>query len=111
SRILPLADIDSPTPGAVCLRAAERIPFSGAVATFTNTFAGNTAADFTATIDWGDGTSSAGTVTDDGAGNYTVSGTHTYANEGNFNVSAVLSEDVAGAASATATGTASVRAP
>ncbi|HQU47112.1 MAG TPA: hypothetical protein PK867_30185, partial [Pirellulales bacterium] len=44
--------------GAVTISAAEGTTFSStALATFTNTYTGNTASDFTATIDWGDGTS------------------------------------------------------
>ncbi len=53
--------------------------FSGTVATFTDTNTTNVAGDFTATIDWGDGTPpTTGTITDTG-GTITVSGSHTYA--------------------------------
>src|SRR5208337_4725856 len=38
--------------------------FSGTVATFADSFTANTGSDLTATIAWGDGTSSTGTVTD-----------------------------------------------
>src|SRR5205807_264972 len=83
-------------------------PFSGTVATFTDAgYATNIAGDFTASIDWGDGTITPGTVTG-GAGTFTVSGNHTYADEGSFNVTVVLSEDIASAASATANSTAIV---
>ena len=53
--------------------------FTGAVATFTELDGGEPAADFTATINWGDGTTSAGTITESNVGVYTVSGTHRYA--------------------------------
>ena len=64
---------------------------SGAlVATFTdgNPLAG--ADDFTATIDWGDGTSSAGTVTPLGGGVFAVSGTHTFGTPGNDTVTVTI---------------------
>jgi VCBS repeat protein len=73
------------------------------VATFTDAFTGQVPADLDATINWGDGSSSAGTVSETG-GTFTVTGSHTYTTGGNhtFNVSV----DDAGGASATATGTA-----
>jgi autotransporter-associated beta strand protein len=40
-----------------------------------------TASDFTATIDWGDNTSSAGVITPNSSGGFDVSGTHTYTTE------------------------------
>ena len=51
--------------------------FSGVVATFTDASAGVLAGDFTATITWGDGTTSTGTVAAVGSG-FVVTGTHTY---------------------------------
>jgi uncharacterized repeat protein (TIGR01451 family) len=50
------------------------------VAIFTSGNGTAPASDFTATIDWGDGTSSAGTVTSNN-GSYSVTGTHTYNDE------------------------------
>jgi hypothetical protein len=56
--------------------------FSGTVETFVDGSATDPASNFTATINWGDGTSSAGIVTaGSGQGAYVVSGTHTYADE------------------------------
>ncbi len=54
--------------------------FTGAVATVHDPGSTDPASAFTATIDWGDGTTTAGTVTGSN-GNYTVSGSHTYADE------------------------------
>jgi uncharacterized repeat protein (TIGR01451 family) len=53
------------------------------VATF---FPGNapSGTTFSATINWGDGTSSAGTMTANGNGSYNVTGTHKYTTSGNF---------------------------
>jgi hypothetical protein len=90
--------------------ASAGVPFSGAVATFTDSDTANTAADFVATINWGDATTSAGTVTG-GAGNFTVSGTHTYSGGGTFSVMVTLADDAPGTATATATSTAMVTVP
>ena len=85
-------------------------PFTGTVATFTDTYTGNVAGDFVATIDWGDGVTTSGTVSG-GGGSFTVSGTHTYASAGSFPVVVTLSDDAPGTASATVTSTANVAAP
>ena len=54
-----------------------------------------TATDYTATVDWGDGSpDTVGTIT--GAGNFTVSGTHAYADEGSFPVTVTM-RDTGGA--------------
>lgn len=53
------------------------IPFNGIVANLINTNTANIASDFTATINWGDGTVSAGTIS--GGGKFQVTGTHTHA--------------------------------
>ncbi len=61
------------------IHATSGQPFTGTVATFTTAIAGAQAGDFTAMIDWGDGTSSAGTVVPDPSGSgFDVTGTHTY---------------------------------
>ena len=59
----------------------EGTSWSGQVATFTDTGSISPASEFTALINWGDGTSSAGTLSG-ASGSYTVSGSHTYAEEG-----------------------------
>src|SRR5258708_2892274 len=51
------------------------------VASFTIDNTTDTASAFTATIDWGDGTTSAGTIVGSN-GSFTVEGGHTYADEG-----------------------------
>jgi streptogramin lyase len=56
--------------------------FVGTVATFTTGDPSAVPGSFTATIDWGDGTTSAGQVLEDAAGKFSVSGSHTYAEEG-----------------------------
>jgi len=57
------------------------------------------ASDFTAIINWGDGTTSAGTITKVGGANgslYRVTGSHTYTEEGNFTITTTINETVGG---------------
>ncbi|QDV38117.1 peptidylprolyl isomerase [Tautonia plasticadhaerens] len=46
--------------------------------------AGGVASDYSATIDWGDGTTTGGTVVGREGGGFEVRGTHTYGSDGNF---------------------------
>ncbi len=92
---------------ATTFSAPSGTSFTATVATFSDTLAANVAADFTATIDWGDATASAGTISG-GGGTFQVSGTHTYAGTGTFTVMATLSDDAPGTATATVAGTAHV---
>ena len=62
----------------VAVAATAGVPFTGPVATFTDADSLATAGGFTATIDWGDGGTSAGVVSSDGSGGFVVSGTYTY---------------------------------
>ncbi len=83
----------------------EHAAFSGAVATFTDADPVGAQTDFGATIDWGDGGSSAGTISGpDAGGAFTVSGSHSYAEEASGLTLTVTINDVEGA-SATATST------
>jgi hypothetical protein len=88
-------------------KASTHRPFSGVVATFTDTDTANVAGDFTASINWGDGTVTAGTVSG-GSGSFSVSGTHQYAHPGHDNITVTLSDDAPGTATATANSTANV---
>ncbi len=101
-----VAEADSLSGTATPIQTTEGTAVSEA-ATFTDTYTGNTAADFTATINWGDGTTTAGTVSG-GGGSFTVSGSHTYTASGSFPVAVTLADDAPGTASNTATTTASV---
>jgi hypothetical protein len=76
----------------------EGATLSGTVATFTDgtlLLACTTASSYTATIDWGDGSTSAGGVSQAptallGACNYTVSASHTYAEAGGYTYSVTI---------------------
>jgi hypothetical protein len=73
--------------------ATEGLPFSGTVATFTDPDTNATASEYSAIIDWGDGSApSAGTINGPTGGSFTVSGTHTYADEGTYRVLVTITD-------------------
>ncbi len=92
----------------VPVSATAGVQFNGTVATFTEAVPDTVASDYTATIEWGDGTATAGTVSAASGGGFAVSGSHTYASGGTYATSVKIT-DVQGA-SATATSTATVAA-
>jgi hypothetical protein len=69
-------------------------PYGGPVATFANPDPFASAASYTATITWGDGSSSAGLISDNGDGTFSVSGTHTYTDPGSYAVAVQLSHNL-----------------
>jgi hypothetical protein len=76
------ADINVVTATGTPINAVEGKQFSDQVATFHASDTSAAASDYSATIDWGDGTStSTGSITGSG-GTFTVSGTHTFDEEG-----------------------------
>ena len=83
---------------------------STAVATFSDTDTANGAGDFAATINWGDGTTTAGTIVGSN-GAFTVDGSHTYATIGFFTVHVQGADDSPGTATFAATSTADVGFP
>lgn len=85
--------------GKQLLITTEANPFTGPVATFQDTDPGGVITDYTATIDWGDGTTSPASLVN-GPNYVQASGAHTYAEEGNYNVTTTLTD--AGGASASA---------
>lgn len=93
---------------------ATAAPFSGierttladaTLARFTDLGTPQAAASYSATIDWGDGQTSAGTVSADGPG-FKVAGTHVYGDEGNFNFTVAIA--AAGGSTATVHGAAAI---
>ncbi len=83
------------------VQAVEGQRFQGAVATFTDADPNGQVSEYTATIDWGDGTTTSGVVTTNGSGGFSVTGSHTYAEEGAHTLSITIQD--AGGATATAT--------
>jgi hypothetical protein len=92
---------------AASFSVVTKTTFAGMVASFTDADPNGSASDFTATIDWGDGSSSAGIVSAGGGGRFVVSGSHTYAAKGKYAVNVHIAD--AGGSSADAAGTAHVR--
>jgi hypothetical protein len=102
---------DAPLSAAgVPVKAIRGEVFTGLVATFTDANPGGQVSDFTATIAWGDGQTSAGTITADPllAGQFNVVGTVVYADAGSFPVTVSIAD--VGGATATARTTAEVTA-
>ena len=90
------AEADVFTPQGITFTTHPGQAFSGTIASFTDTYAGNTGSDFTATIDWGDGsTPDTGTITF-ANGAILIGGTHTYANPGYDTVTVTLTDDAPG---------------
>jgi hypothetical protein len=83
------------TASPVTFAPVEQTGFTGKVGSFTDSNAFGKASDFTASIDWGNGTISNGTVVANGSGGFDVVGTNTYSEEGSFQVK-VSVRDVGG---------------
>ena len=97
---------------AIAFAPAVSVQFNGTVASFTSANPFATTADFTATINWGDGggtpdITSASIQTDPNqAGGFIVVGSHTYGNFGTYPVTVLI--DSIGGSTATANSTANV---
>jgi hypothetical protein len=91
------------TPASIS--GTEGSSLTAIVATFTDADPSPVLSDFTATIAWGDGNTTAGTITSNGAG-FNVTGTHTYATSGSFPVTVTIND--AGGASAVANSSATI---
>ena len=90
------------------ISATEGASFSGAVASFTDADSAATAGEYTASIGWGDGFTTAGTVTGPTGGPFTVNGTHTYAEEGSYSLTVTITDADFAANNATVHPTATV---
>jgi uncharacterized repeat protein (TIGR03803 family) len=78
----------------VDIQATTNIPFTGLVASFTDTNLGDQASDFTANIDWGDGATTSGTVTANTTGGFDVTGTQIYAAVGSYPIDVTVSDSL-----------------
>jgi hypothetical protein len=67
------------TPTTPSFSPTHGTPWSGNLASFTSSNSGATASQFTAVINWGDGTFSVATISSNGLGGFNISGGHTYA--------------------------------
>jgi len=112
----PLAVVDAPATvgdaalsvtGYTGLTATEGAAFTGAVASFADDAPEDVAqGDYTATINWDDGTTSLGTVSPPGYGSdtFVVAGSHTYAAPGAYDVGVTVSDVGGSTASVTTKG-------
>jgi PKD repeat protein len=102
-----VAEGDALLGAPVTFSAPVGVSFTGNVATFTDTLTSAVSFDFTATINWGDSTTSAGAISG-GGGTFGVSGTHTYAGTGTYTVVVTMTDDAPGTATAQVTSTAHI---
>jgi YVTN family beta-propeller protein len=96
------------TSTATPINTVQNIPFSGTVAHFTDADPAGVLGDYTAIIDWGDGTiispdTTTGTVVANLGGGFDVNGTHTYTDAGSHTLFITIND--AGGATTTATST------
>ncbi|HWX45931.1 MAG TPA: choice-of-anchor Q domain-containing protein [Solirubrobacteraceae bacterium] len=103
-----VADVPLSATG-VPVSATAGVQFSATVATFTDGDPAGTASDYTASISWGDGTTSTATIGSAASGGFAVTGSHTYPGGGTYQTSVAI-RDVGGA-TATATSAANVANP
>ncbi len=69
----------TPAFGAVINTETAKVPFTSAVGSFNSANPFASATDFTASVNWGDGTpATPGTITEGADGQFTVAGSHTY---------------------------------
>src|SRR5262249_57776584 len=74
------------------ISAFAGVPFSGTVATLSDIPSSDTATDFDAKINWGDGTTSVGTLQTTASGKFEVHGSHTWATTGTNSVIVTVTE-------------------
>jgi hypothetical protein len=98
---------DAPlTASAVSFTAVKKTTFTKTVATFSDANPAGKASEFTASIVWGDGQTSAGTVSALAGGGFAVVGTHRYDLKGVYAVAVHIADE--GGSSADAVSTANV---
>ncbi|MGH7138851.1 MAG: Kelch repeat-containing protein, partial [Pirellulales bacterium] len=93
------------------VQGTTNLPFTGKVASFTDSYPGAQASDLTASIAWGNGATSTGTVTSDGKGGFDVTGTQTYAVAGAYPIAVTVSDNLGNVLAITASGIWAAAAP
>jgi hypothetical protein len=87
-----LAGPQGTSSAASTIAASAGTPFTGVVATFTDTNPTAPGKELTALINWGDGHVSNGTIAANSQGGFNVSGTNTYAQPGTFPVNVEIQD-------------------
>jgi hypothetical protein len=101
--------VDTVPTGGFSLTGSTGGGTSGTVATITDPDASATPGAYSATINWGDGSSSVGTITG-GNGAFTVAGSHSYATAGKFPVAVTITSLSTNLGSSTVNDTATISA-
>jgi PKD repeat protein len=98
---------DAPLSSAgIATNAVAGESFTANVAVFTDADGGRPASHYSATVDWGDGSSTpTATITADSAGGYEVSASHTYAAAGNYTTTVTITDPGGGQTTASSTAT------
>ncbi|MBV9606626.1 MAG: hypothetical protein JO027_16040 [Solirubrobacterales bacterium] len=102
--------VDTVPAGGLSLTGSAGTGFTGTVATITDPNTSATASAYSATIDWGDGTTSPGTISG-GSGSFTVTGTHPYGATGTYPVAVTITAVGTNQGSSTVADTATITAP
>ena len=97
-----------PTGGVVSGTAG--MPLNATVATITDPNTSATTSAYSATINWGDGNSTAGAIAG-GSGSFTVTGNHTYATSGTYPITVSITSVGTSQGSATVTDSATIEPP
>jgi len=86
-----LETVDAPlTAYGLTVSLTSGVFFSGNIADFTDADPQGTASDYTASIDFGDGSQGSGTVVSDGEGGFFVQAAHAYTDEGLYGVGVTI---------------------
>ena len=88
-KINQLLDFDA-SPNGLTQAAAVSTAFSGSLGTFPALHKGDTAASYSAVIDWGDGHHSSGTIAVNPSGGFSVGGSNSYATGGTFSARVLI---------------------
>ncbi len=102
--------VDTIPAGGFSFSGSPGTSVGGIVATISDPNTSATASAYSATINWGDGTTSAGTVAG-GNGSFTVSGNHPYASAGTYPVAVTITSVGTGLGTSTVTDSATITAP
>jgi hypothetical protein len=87
------AETDAPLTSECAVPATTVQAFAGPTATFTDADPGGMSSDYSAQIEWGDGTESPGAISaGTGPGPYTVSGSHAYGSTGTFTITTTIKD-------------------